>query len=713
MARPRRKRSATDPSLAAAGQLLTRHLAQFSGTARTAKLVEFIEESAKILISGPTGNDSFEEQQVVDFAHAYADQQVERLNALGYDFATRDGLIAFFFCQLFEKVRHQPDQVRGFKKRKDAAYYTPTALSYYMVRSVFVGQALDFTRLRVLDFCAGSGALLIAALEYLAQQEFVQHDDKRTRLQLLEAHISAIEIDPLTLRTCKAALAMACRVEVRVLPASNFLQADGLTAAIEPCQFVLMNPPWSESAYKLFVQRACELLADSGHAAALTPAGIYCDQGTGPLRKLLLEQHCWQSLEGFVNDDTAFAVHPEYEYALSVFSKNSPADGLKARFGLNADGNLVADGEWLTYDRALIERLSPSTLTLLPCESQKQLDFLAAAVSKNARLHQLHADGLPQMDRGKHMQPKVERDTSLWSFRFARDFDMSIDRERFITVESAKVDGFCPDGSGCYLRKSADKEEILLPLIEGRMLGQYSITAKRWISGNGRQALWRQAEIGNAEIGPQYLVRSEDFVCPGLRIGFVSVTSPSNCRSMIASILPQYPAGNSVPTMILSGQRANYYAPILTAVLNSVCFDYFLRTRLSGNNLSYFLLDQCLIPEVLVRSRIEDLPQEACRILDLVSEISGQLSLNPHASSQNKRPMLEALVAKLYSLDTADFAEILKGCLTEGEPVFARGFHRVDKELPFEQRLPFLAYNAFIEMEHGSSLMASSPMEVL
>jgi len=700
MARPRRKRSAIEPSLAAASQLLMRHLVHLSGTARTTKLVEYIEKTAQILISGPAGNDSIEQQQMVDFGHAYAAHQVKRLHALGYNFATRDGLLAFFLCQLFEKVRHQPDQVRGFKKRKDAAYYTPAALSYYMVRSVFAGQALDFVRLRVLDFCAGSGALLIAALEYLAQPKLAQQDSTFTRLQLLKAHIFAIEIDPLTLRTCKAALAIACGVETQLLPPSNFLQADGLIAAIEPCQFVLMNPPWSESAYKLFVQRACELLAESGHAAVLTPAGFYCDQGAEPLRRLLLERYCWQSLEGFVNADTAFAVHPEYEYALSIFSKCAPADFLKARFALKADDQLIGDGQWLQYQKSQIERLSPDVLAVLPCQTQRQLELFAAGASKNARLYQLHADGLPQMERGKHMQRQVENEPSKWSFRFARDFDMTIDRERFITVESALAAGFCSDGSGRYFKGSGDDQEILLPLIEGRMLGQYTVTAKYWISG-GRQSLWRDADKveEKAVIGARYLVTAEEFDCPRSRIGFVSVTSASNSRSMIAAVLPAYPAGNSVPIMVFTGEKSEYYALILTAILNSLCFDYFLRTRLSGNNLNYFLLDQCFVPDVLMRSRFEVLPQEARQSLDLLYEIASQVSGSDDASSRQKRPLLEAVITRLYGLSAADFAEILQGCLTEGEPVHARGFHRIDKELPLAERLPYLAYQALIAME--------------
>ncbi len=706
MARPRRKRSAIDPSLAAASQLLTRHLAHLSGAARTIKLVEFIEKSAQILISGPAGSDSSEQQQMVDFGQAYAVHQVERLHALGYNFATRDGLLAFFLCQLFEKVRHQPDQVRGFKKRKDAAYYTPAALSYYMVHSVFAGHSLDFVRLRVLDFCAGSGALLIAALEYLAQLKLAQAELAEqvtvfTRLQLLEAHIFAIEIDPLTLRTCKAALAVACRVETQLLPPSNFLQADGLTVALEPCQFVLMNPPWSESAYKLFVQRASEVLAESGHAAVLTPAGLYCDQGAEPLRRLLLERYCWQSLEGFVNADTVFAVHPEYEYALSIFSKCAPADFFKARFALKADDQLIGNSQWLQYPKSQIERLSPDVLAILPCQTQRQLELFAAGASRNARLHQLHADGLPQMQRGKHMQPQVEIEPSKWSFRFARDFDMTIDRERFITVESALAAGFCPDGSGRYLKGFGDDQEILLPLIEGRMLGQYTVTAKYWISGSGRHSLWRDADKGKerAVIGARYLVRAEEFDCPRSRIGFVSVTSASNSRSMIAAVLPAYPAGNSAPTMVFTGEKPEYYALILTAILNSLCFDYFLRTRLSGNNLNYFLLDQCFVPDALVRSRFEGIPQEARQSLDLLYEIASQVSGRDDASSRQKRPLLEAVIARLYGLSAADFAEMMQGCLTEGEPVHARGFHRVDKELPLKERLPYLAYQALIAME--------------
>ncbi|MBA4079181.1 MAG: hypothetical protein C0508_29395, partial [Cyanobacteria bacterium PR.023] len=439
----------------------------------------------------------------------------------------------------------------------------------------------------------------IAALDYLASSSSSLLETER--LSLLRKHIFAVEIDPLILRTYIACLAVACSstvVELNRDGAANFTQADGLSADLSICDLLLANPPWDGSSCWQFVERAGRLLAPGGVAAILSPAGIASDQGATQCRRMLFENYQWISLEGFINEDQAFAIHPSYKYALSVFSRPALVGQAKpctrVRFGSQATDLLVRQRPWLNYSFALAGSLSPGSYAILECDSAEQFDLFKALAETNIPLHQLHADGQMQMDRGRYKAVQKPLYSGVYSLRFARDFDLTIDKKLFISSTAARAAGFKADCYGRFLqgkwidigsaheRKtsalageqelilSQDRssyievdrvEDCLLPLLEGRMLSQFAIASKAYVSGRGRQALWHENASENLDeserersqpvFSSQYLVRDCDFyqrcsLVDSARIGFVSVSAATNTRSMMAAILPPYPAGNSV-----------------------------------------------------------------------------------------------------------------------------------------------------------------------
>lgn len=809
MARPRRKRAEIDAALVSA-ELSLRHwlksCGDFSLASRegTECLVELIEALALAMVS-PQKALSAEQQQILEMAEQFVERQLEKLRQQGLAFASPQGLRAFFLSQLFERLHQEvsASKKEQFERRASGAYFTPIGLSYYLVQTAFSSAQSGCQNLRILDFCAGSGCLSIAALDYLASSSSSLLETER--LSLLRKHIFAVEIDPLILRTYIACLAVACSstvVELNRDGAANFTQADGLSADLSICDLLLANPPWDGSSCWQFVERAGRLLAPGGVAAILSPAGIASDQGATECRRMLFENYQWISLEGFINEDQAFAIHPSYKYALSVFFRPALVGQAKpctrVRFGSQATDLLVPQRPWLNYSFALAGSLSPGSYAILECDSAEQFDLFKALAETNIPLHQLHADGQMQMDRGRYKAVQKPLYSGVYSLRFARDFDLTIDKKLFISSTAARAAGFKADCYGRFLqgrwidigsaheRKtsalagerelilSQDRssyieidrvEDCLLPLLEGRMLSQFEIASKAYVSGSGRQALWHEnagenlnrprQEQSEPVFSSQYLVRDCDFyqrrtLLDSARIGFVSVSAATNTRSMMAAILPPYPAGNSVPFLALSAAEAGeqaYWAMILVAVLNSFVFDFGLRTRFGGNNLNYFLLDQCSLPKALLAT-VEQKPAGlSLLLLNLIAQVSAVLSFThlsqaavvshyltrasqsqlesrglfaaelvyfrarasessfvqiPVERRRQLRALLDALLAKLYGLDLSQFAQVLSGCVTGGSNTsqeHSRGFHRVDKHLPVAQRLPNLAYQIFQDIE--------------
>ncbi len=816
MARPRRKRAEIDAALVSA-ELSLRHWLKSRGDFSLANregtecLVELIEALALIMVS-PQKAIGSEQQQILELSEQFVERQLDKLRQQGLAFASPQGMRAFFLSQLFERLRQEvsASKKEQFERRANGAYFTPIGLSYYLVQTAFSSTQSGCQNFRILDFCAGSGCLSIAALDYLVSSSSSLPEPER--LSLLRKHIFAVEIDPLILRTYIACLAVACSTTVAELntnAAANFVQADGLSADLSSCDLLLANPPWDGSSCWQYVERAGLLLAPGGVAAILSPAGIASDQGATECRRMLFENYHWISLEGFINEDQAFAIHPSYKYALSAFARPALVGQAKpctrVRFGSQASDLVAGQRPWLNYSLALVGALSPFSYAILECDSAEQFDLFKGITENNIPLHKLHADGQMQMDRGRYKAAQKPRYSGVYSLRFARDFDLTIDKELFISTTAARAAGFKADCYGRFLqgkwidigsareRKSSVVAELeleleseqelilsqdrssyieidrvedrLLPLLEGRMLSQFEIAFKAYVTGSGRQALWHEnvgenlsgpeRELSQSVFSSQYLVRECDFyqrrsLLDSARVGFVSVSAATNTRSMMAAVLPPYPAGNSVPFLALSAADESeqaYWAMIMVAVLNSLVFDFGLRTRFGGNNLNYFLLDQCSLPKALLATEEQKPAGLSLLLLSLIAQVSAVLSFThlsqaavlshylarasqlqlqsagliaaelpyfrarasessfvqlPRDRRRQLRALLDALVAKLYGLDSPQFAQVLSGCVTGGSNTsqeHSRGFHRVDKHLPLARRLPNLAYQIFQDIE--------------
>ena len=139
--------------------------------------------------------------------------------------------------------------------------------------------------------------------------------------------------------------------------------------------------------------------------------------------------------------------------------------------------------------------------------------------------------------------------------------------------------------SGVILSRDADSwiregsvVDTGLPLYEGRMIGQFDFSQKGWVSGKGRNAVWREIPWAQKQTEPQYLMARQDYLRGdrserGQKLAIMDVTSSTNVRTMIASTVADLPCGNSAPVLVCSPE---VHAP-LCAILNSIGYDFALR----------------------------------------------------------------------------------------------------------------------------------------
>jgi hypothetical protein len=285
---------------------------------------------------------------------------------------------------------------------------------------------------------------------------------------------------------------------------------------------------------------------------------------------------------------------------------------------------------------------------------------------------------------------------------------MTNDSKLFPPLPVWLAHGYRPDGYGRWIGPDGD---IALPLYEGRMIGPFDPSEKGWVSGKGRSAVWREIPFEEKGLEPQYLISHSDAQerigkLDSCKISFMSIGSATNSRSMYASIIENLPCGHSISTLRISTGKLSDILSLGT-ILNSLAYDYALRCRLGGLNLSYFVLAETPLVSL---SRVRQTPcaELAARLNFIMPSFAPQWlelrSVYPYLGEKHWRTLwaiteherlrlrciLDALIAELYGLEYDDFAWILRDDLSN-----PKGFWRVDKEKPKELRHTTLALAAF------------------
>jgi hypothetical protein len=180
-----------------------------------------------------------------------------------------------------------------------------------------------------------------------------------------------------------------------------------------------------------------------------------------------------------------------------------------------------------------------------------------------------------------------------WGISFYRMFDMANDSQLFVSFDAAQ-DHPCKS------------EAVLVRVYEGKMFHQFN---HRFASASAAETGQKLrgasdgselAELQDPHFTPtsRYLVHATDLpkwsisqngILAFRRVGGVV----ANVRTMVSSVLPRTGCGDSVFIVTTSDEIQKL---LLCATFNSFAFDYVLRNKMSGINLSYFIIKQLPVP---------------------------------------------------------------------------------------------------------------------
>jgi hypothetical protein len=444
--------------------------------------------------------------------------------------------------------------------------------------------------------------------------------------------------------------------------------------------------------YALFVEKGHSLIKQDGIVGFLVPSGIASDLNTSAYFRQISTASRLHTLFDFANkrhDGSNFFPDVYYRFKFCVIV----AGGQSRKFS-NADCGFylrdVRDSQnsdkVFTLSPQDFTNVNPNTGTAPVFQSQRDA-VLTAEIHKRTPILSRHSGA----DSGL-----------VWPISYVRMFDMANDSRLFRSREELTKDGYYPVSRN-RLKKGALE---MRPLYEGKMVQAFDHRAADIVTISGNLFRPGQSEATNPEDyrNPDHLPNPRYFVDLGAcnwptglewAIGFKDVTSVTNARTMIASLIPHSAVGHTLPlifpidyTAPKSGSTprsdaaiakavAVYKenAPLILANFNSLPFDYLLRQKVQGNHLTWFILEQLpVVPEAgyarkfgkkTAREIVRDLVLKLTYVSNDMAPFAKDMGYDGKpfvwdpASRRHARAKLDALYFHLYDIAEDDICYIL------------------------------------------------------
>ena len=371
--------------------------------------------------------------------------------------------------------------------------------------------------------------------------------------------------------------------------------------------------------YALMVERGLSLLKPQGRAGFVVPSGLATDYGNATFFGQMVRDRRLSFLYDFENRKGLFpSVDSRFKFSLVGFTgAGASAVRIPAAFFLHDAVDL--ESQRLELDPSDFTLMNPNTATCPVFRTPQDCDLTRRIYRR-----------VPVLRRHDPTEDP-------WGIRYSRMFDMTNDSGLFRTVADLERFGAWRPQSPLPIWESPAGR--FLPLLEGKMVQAFDPRAAGiTVNPANLHRPAQPAPTTETQLqDPNYFPQSQFWVDeheiqnrfngipPAWFIGFKSITSPTNIRTMIAAALPLCGVGNSMPVM-LSSQPATRQLGLI-ANLNAHVYDFVLRQKIGGQNLNFFYIEQ----QPTLPPTFYDQEFHGQRWLDLIAPRALELSYTCHA----------------------------------------------------------------------------------
>ncbi len=396
------------------------------------------------------------------------------------------------------------------------------------------------------------------------------------------------------------------------------------------------------NTYALFTELAYNMLSPNGFLALVVKSTLVTAPVNQKLWAKLLYENAVDSVFLFENKRKIFAIDARERFIVFIASKKK-SDGFGFAAGLTRPEELGTINTIILNAKDL-NRINPFTGTIPNVSNNEEIEFL------------------------KDTHKRLELFSNIYpNCHFGRLIHLTAHADSISTEKSLKN----------------------VPIYEGKFIEQYDA---RYATFRGMPNSKKYANKASAQnnkpdkMGIKSWPESRFFVDKSLWNRYLcqygekyslcwrSLTSPTNRRTMLAMIVPTCPTCQSVQML----QTKNLEELVmLLALFNSIPFDYFVRIKMPGLDLTQSVIKQIPVPsdsdyneECVINgvratlkkhilSYVISILKGEDRLDDLVSEFSNIVYEIKEKNTEQKKKMIDLLFQKAYHLDDNTYRDIL------------------------------------------------------
>ncbi|MCQ2213051.1 MAG: restriction endonuclease [Bacteroidaceae bacterium] len=445
--------------------------------------------------------------------------------------------------------------------------------------------------------------------------------------------------------------------------------------------------------YLLFAELCAEFSKDSW--GMVIPTGIATNDSNKDFFAKLVKENRLVSLFDFENREGLFDIHRMFKFCLLTAANKSllPRD-VSCGFYLTRIDHLSDPNRIYRIKTTEIAKLNPNTTTCPTFRTERDAR-ITKKIYQNSQI----------------LQNEITEENP-WEYRTSSMYHMTNDSGYFRTYKQLIENGY-EFKDGVFFKG----KQFFVPLYEGKMIYLYNHHFGTWpISDRRPNAIPSPTE--NEYKDPQSSIVSwywvDKDVVEGKLIkknskgkvlwkwnhnwffGFRVITRSVDSRTFISSIMPRKScSGNSITLMY--SERSTYDIAILQGMLSSLTFDFVVRQKLGGINMSTFFVKQfpVLKKEQISSTMSWEIVKRVIKLCyfnhdldewaeELYQELSSEQQIvipqlrekEPFIYNPDQRAVwqaeLDAIFAHLYGLTTEELRYILdpedvcgEGCINE------------------------------------------------
>ncbi len=341
--------------------------------------------------------------------------------------------------------------------------------------------------------------------------------------------------------------------------------------------------------YMLFAERARTIVATEGLIGLLVPSGIATDDNTKEFFNDLMDGKRLVSLYDFENKAGHFQdVHRSFKFTAII---------------INGEGRKTEMADFVFFARRIEQTAAHNKQYHIPLTAADMALFNPNTrtcpifrTRRDATLTKLIYKRIPIL-----IDKNRKRGGNPWGIVFKQGlFNQTSDAKKFQKPAILEKKGFKLAGNRWVKAKN-----VYLPLYEAKMLQAFDHRAAGIMI---EESNWmRQGQSVDSSIvqhaNPEFLAvprwwvaeTEVDEALPDHRAAYIAykrVTSATNSRTMIASMLPRAAAVNSVCLMMPDSALEPRIQCALLANLNAYVFDYVARQKVGAVDLNFFIVEQ-------------------------------------------------------------------------------------------------------------------------